>query len=124
MYSIQDVSKRTGLSEHTLRFYEKEGLLPPIQRTSGGIRQYTEENMETLGLICCLKNTGMQLAEITRFVRLSREGDQTLKERVRLLQEHRESVIRRISEMQEYLNKVTWKLDYFSERLRDYEERT
>ncbi len=121
MYSIQDVSKRTGLSAHTLRYYEKEGLLPHVERTSGGFRQYTDEDMEALGLICCLKNTGMSLQEIARFVSLTHEGDHTLRQRVALLAEHRENVIRRIEEMQKYLEKVTWKLNYFTEKMEAYE---
>ena len=123
MYSIQDVSRKTGLSAHTLRYYEKEGLLSRVERTPGGFRQYTDEDLEALGLICCLKNTGMSLQEITRFVQLTYEGDQTLKERVELLREHRENMIARMSEMQKYLEKVTWKLDFFSEKLRAYENR-
>ena len=123
MYSIQDVSKRTGLSAHTLRYYEKEGLLSHVERSSGGFRQYTDEDLEALGLICCLKNTGMSLQEINRFVALTQEGEQTLKERVELLREHRENVIARMAEMQKYLDKVTWKLDFYTEKLRAYEQR-
>ena len=123
MYSIQDVSNKTGLSAHTLRYYEKEGLLSHVERTPGGFRQYTDEDMEAIGLICCLKNTGMSLQEITRFVSLTHEGDQTLRERVELLRGHRENVISRIQEMQKYLDKVTWKLNFFSEKLRAYEAR-
>ena len=123
MYSIQDVSKKTGLTAHTLRYYEKEGLIPSVERSQGGFRQYTDEDLEALGLICCLKNTGMSLQEIARFVSLTHEGDQTLRERVELLREHRESVISRMQEMQKYLEKVTWKLNFFSEKLRDYEAR-
>ena len=122
MYSIQDVSRKTGLSAHTLRYYEKEGLLSPVQRTPGGFRQYSDDDLEALGLICCLKNTGMSLQEITRFVHLTHEGEQTLRERVEMLREHRENVIRRMDEMQKYLDKVTWKLGFFSEKLRAYEK--
>ena len=90
MYSIQDVSKKTGLSAHTLRYYEKEGLISGVERTQGGFRQYTDEDLERLGLICCLKNTGMSIQEIARFVQLTHEGDHTLQERVELLREHRD----------------------------------
>ena len=121
MYSIQEVSRRTGLSTHTLRFYDKEGLLTGVERSVGGFRQYSDEDLETLGLVCCLKNTGMSLREILQFVQLTREGEHTLKERVALLQEHRENVIRRISEMQKHLDKVTWKLNYYSEKLKEYQ---
>ncbi len=122
MYSIQDVSRKTGLSAHTLRYYEKEGLLPRVGRTAGGIRQYSDEDLEALGLICCLKNTGMSLQEITRFVQLTHEGDQTLRERVELLRAHRENVIARMQEMQAYLDKVTWKLNFFTGKLQAYEQ--
>ena len=121
MYTIQDVSRKTGLSAHTLRYYEKEGLISGVERSQGGFRQYTDEDLEALGLICCLKNTGMSLQEIARFVELTHEGDHTLCERVELLREHRDNVIARIAEMQKYLDKVTWKLNFFSEKLRVYE---
>ena len=121
MYSIQDVSKKTGLSAHTLRYSEKEGLISGVERTQGGFRQYTDEDLERLGLICCLKNTGMSIQEIAQFVQLTRQGDHTLKERVELLREHRERVLARMEEMQKYLEKVTWKLNFFTEKLNAYE---
>ena len=121
MYSIQEVSKRTGLTAHTLRYYEKEGLLSGVERTQGGFRQYTDEDLERLGLICCLKNTGMSIQEIARFVQLTHEGDHTLEERVELLRVHRERVLERMAEMQKHLDKVTWKLNFFTEKLRAYE---
>ena len=121
MYSIQDVSKKTGLTAHTLRYYEKEGLLNGVGRSQGGFRQYTDEDLERLGLICCLKNTGMSIQEIARFVQLTREGEHTLEERVELLREHRERVLARMEEMQKHLDKVTWKLNFFTEKLRAYE---
>ena len=123
MYTIHDVSKKTGLSAHTLRYYEKEGLITGVKRSAGGFRQYSDEDLEGLGLICCLKNTGMSLQEIVRFVELTHEGEHTLKERVELLRTHRENVIRRMEEMQRYLDKVTWKLNFFSEKLEAYEAR-
>ena len=121
MYSIQDVSKKTGLTAHTLRYYEKEGLITGVERSQGGIRQYTDEDLERLGLIRCLKNTGMSIQEIARFVQLTHEGDHTLEERVELLREHRERVLERMAEMQEHLDKVTWKLNFFTEKLKAYQ---
>ena len=121
MYSIQDVSKKTGLTAHTLRYYEKEGLISGVERSQGGFRQYSDEDLERLGLICCLKNTGMSIQEIARFVQLTHEGDHTLAERVELLRAHREQVLARMAEMQKHLEKVTWKLNFFSEKLEAYE---
>ena len=121
MYSIQEVSNKTGLTAHTLRYYEKEGLISGVERSQGGFRQYTDEDLERLGLICCLKNTGMSIQEIARFVQLTHEGDHTLEERVELLRAHRERVLERMAEMQKHLDKVTWKLNFFTEKLRAYE---
>ena len=121
MYTIQEVCEKTGLSAHTLRYYEKEGLLTDIGRTQGGFRQYSDENLEWLGLICCLKNTGMPLQEIARFVRLAHEGDSTLEERVELLKDHREKIRERMDETQQYLDKITWKVNFFSEKLQAWQ---
>ena len=123
MYSIHEVCERTGLTAHTLRYYEKEKLLPNVSRSAGGFRQYSEEDMEALGMICCLKNTGMSLQDISRFMELAREGDQTLRERCELLKKHRDTVIARMEEIQRHLDKVTWKVNYFSERLAEYERK-
>lgn len=123
MYSIREVSEKTGLSAHTLRYYEKEGVLRGVDRSQGGFRQYTDDDLESLGLVCCLKNTGMSIQEIARFMELTHEGEHTLQERVDLLREHREAMIRKMQEMQTYLEKVTWKLNFFSEKLKAYEER-
>ena len=117
MYSIQEVCKKTGLTAHTLRFYEKEGLLTHVGRSAGGFRQYSDEDMEWLGLICCLKNTGMPLQEIARFVQLAHEGDHTLEERVELLKDHRNKLAERMEEMKRYLEKITWKIDFYSGKL-------
>ena len=121
MYSIREVSEKTGLSAHTLRYYEKEGVLRGVDRSQGGFRQYTDDDLESLGLVCCLKNTGMSIQEIARFMELTHEGEHTLQERVDLLREHRESMIRKMQE--KHLEKVTWKLNFFSEKLKAYEER-
>ena len=121
MYSIHEVCERTGLTAHTLRYYEKEKLLPNVSRSAGGFRQYSEEDMEALGMICCLKNTGMSLQDISRFMTLAREGDRTLRERCELLKRHRETVVKRMEEMQRYLEKVTWKVNFFTEKLAEYE---
>ena len=123
MYTIHEICEKTGLTAHTLRYYEKEKLLPNVGRSAGGFRQYSDEDLETLGLICCLKNTGMSLRDISRFMALSREGDQTLRERYELLVRHRETVLARMREMQKHLDKVTWKVNLYSEKLKDYERK-
>ena len=90
-------------------------------RSQGGFRQYSDEDLEALGLICCLKNTGMLLSDIARFMELTREGDQTLRERCEMLKRHKEVVLGRMSEMERHLEKVTYKLDHFSRMFSEYE---
>lgn len=124
MYTIQEVSRKTGLSAHTLRYYEKEGLLAGVERTQGGIRQYSDEDLEALGLICCLKNTGMPLQAISRFMKLTQKGEFTLKERVELLREHKDNVQAHIDELERYLEKVSQKLQHYTDMLNAYETRT
>lgn len=122
MYTIQEVCRKTGLTAYTLRYYEKEKLLPEIERSAGGFRQYTEDDLEALAMICCLKNTGMSVQDIARFMALTREGDQTLRARYEMLKAHRETVLGQMEEMQRYLDKVTWKCNYFLQKLKAYEE--
>ena len=62
MYTIHEVCEKTGLTAHTLRYYEKEKLLPDVSRSAGGFRQYSDEDIEMLGMICCLKNTALRNA--------------------------------------------------------------
>ncbi len=121
-YAMKDVIEKTGLSAHTLRYYEKQGLLPAIERTQGGIRIYSDADLETLGLICCLKNTGMSLAEIAHFIRLTGEGPHTLRDRCEMLEKHQQAIREHIAEQQKYLEKVTCKIKCFSEKLEEYEK--
>ena len=123
MYTIREACEKTGLTAHTLRYYEKEKLLPSVDRSAGGFRQYSDEDMEKLAMICCLKNTGMSLQEIAQFMTLAREGDSTLEARCEMLRKHREAVLGRMEEMQRYLDKVTWKYNFYSKRLAEYRQK-
>ncbi len=121
-YTIKDLSKRTNLSPNTLRYYEKEGLLPDIKRTKGGIRHYSQENLEWIGLITCLKNTGMSIKQIRQFVDLSLQGPETLKERCELLKTHKQEIERHIEEINRYYDKVNCKIDYYTRQYEQYME--
>jgi len=119
-YTVKDAAERSNLSPNVLRYYEKEGLLPPVRRSKGGIRHYTDEDLEWLGLICCLKNTGMSIKQIRDFVTLSLQGPETLHARCQMLTEHRSEVESRIAEMNRYLDKVSCKIAYFSKQYEAY----
>lgn len=112
-YSIKQVSEKTNLKAHVLRYYEKEGLLPFVQRSEGGVRRYSEHDMEWLGLICCLKSTGMSIKQIKKFVDLSKLGDGTLNQRLAMLIDHKKLVEDEIAAMKKHLIKVSHKIEYF-----------
>lgn len=119
-YSIKQVSEKTKLKAHVLRYYESEGLLPFVSRSESGIRRYSEDDLEWLGLICCLKNTGMSIKQIKDFVELSMQGEETLKQRCEMLVEHKKNVETQIEEMQKHLRKVAHKIEYFTAQYARY----
>ncbi len=119
-YSIKQVSEKINLKAHVLRYYEREGLLPNVSRSESGIRRYSEEDLEWLGLICCLKNTGMSIKQIREFVALSAQGKETLKQRCDMLIEHKKTVESQIEEMHNHLKKVTHKIEYFTSQYEEY----
>ncbi|MDR3304384.1 MAG: MerR family transcriptional regulator [Treponema sp.] len=119
-YTIKQVSEKTSLPPHVLRYYENEGLLPGVARSRSGIRRYSDNDLEWLSLVCCLKNTGMSIKQIKNFVELSVEGEQTLRQRCEFLREHKKAVEVQIQEMQKLLQKVTHKIEYFTGQYEAY----
>ncbi len=115
-FSMKQVSQITGLAAHTLRYYEKEGLLPDVHRTHSGIRRFSQEDIDGLGLICCLKSTGMSIKQIREFVELSLKGDCTLKCRCDMLVAHKRDVEEQMRQMQKHIEKVTHKIDHFTSK--------
>ncbi len=119
-YTIKQVAKSTHLPTHTLRYYEKEGLLPFVKRSKGGIRRFSEDDLEWLSLICCLKSTGMPIKQIKEFVELSMQGGETLKQRCEMLSQHKKSVEEQMETMEKHLEKVTMKIEYFTAQYEEY----
>ena len=113
-YSISQVAERFGVEPHTLRFYEKEGIIHP-GRTKNGIRVYTEETMGQLEMAMCLKSTGMPLKDIRQYIDWNREGDSTLEERLEIFTHHRDRVLEEIEELKHHLEKIQWKIEYLKQ---------
>lgn len=112
-YSVGEMARRMGIPTSTLRYYDKEGLLPFVERTPGGIRVFGERDYEYLQLIECLKKTGMPLKEIREFVRMTVEGDGTIEARLDLFRRRREAVERQIEELQNTLKIIDYKCWYY-----------
>lgn len=112
--TIQQAAGETGLSAHTLRYYERIGLISPVDRASNGHRRYTEDDVGWIGFLNKLRATGMPIAKMKRYADLQRQGDDTLAERLALLEEHRREVKKRIQELEDNLAVIEYKIEYYS----------
>lgn len=114
-YTIKQVAARTNLTTYTLRYYDKEGLIPQLKRTSSGIRKYTEQDISWIQLICCLKNSGMPLGRIKEFMKLCLKGNSACEERKKILEEHKANILSQIENLNSSLNVVNYKLEHYKE---------
>lgn len=111
--SIADVSARTGLSRDTLRWYEAEGLIPAVPRTSAGVRRYDDTTIRMIDLLVRLRRTGMSVAHMRDFVTMVEQGARTHGRRMRLLEDHREEIESRIRELIDDLESVDDKIAHY-----------
>lgn len=111
--SVGEAAARVGMSTHTLRWYEQEGLVAPVARDTAGRRRYTDQDLGWLDLLTKLRRTGMPVRDMRRYAELAREGDHTLSERVRLFERHRERVLARIAELRQDLEVINYKIDVY-----------
>ncbi len=114
-YTISEVVAFTGLTAHTLRWYERIGLMPHIDRSHTGQRRYTNRDLDWLDLVGKLRLTGMPVADMVRYAELVREGDHTYTERFELLKETREDVLSRIAELQGTLAVLDRKISFYAD---------
>ena len=120
-YTIAQAAKKMNLTTYTLRYYDREGLLPKIERSKSGNRIFTPDDMEMLSVICCLKNTGMPIKEIKQFTDWQNEGDHTLHDRSKMLEKHKEEVLTQIAELQNNLKLINKKLNYYTNACEAYD---
>ncbi|MFE9659471.1 MerR family DNA-binding transcriptional regulator [Streptomyces sp. NPDC005955] len=114
LYTISEVAAFTGLSAHTLRWYERIGLMPHIDRSHAGQRRYRNQDLDWLDLVGKLRLTGMPVADMVRFSELVRGGDETFPERRLLLEATRREVLARIAELHGTLAVLNHKIDYYA----------
>ena len=113
MYTINEVAKMYEIPSSTLRFYEKEGILPHIDRNSSGRRIYKEEELERLQLVIALKDTGMSLDTIKEYFDMANKGEETLDQRRTLLLEHKQSVEKQLALTIKHLEKINRKITIY-----------
>ena len=115
-YTISEAAEKTGLPPSTIRFYDKEGLLPNIKRKNG-IRVFEDMDLRLMGLLTCLKNTGMPIKRIRNYVELTSKGDETLQARYEIIKEQRQFVLDQIEQLQYYLEELDFKDWYYNKAL-------
>ncbi|WP_125605211.1 MerR family transcriptional regulator [Lapidilactobacillus bayanensis] len=112
-YSIKEVAEKTNLSIYTLRFYDKQGLLPFVARNEAGYRVFTEGDLALLETICCLKNTGMKIKDIQKYIAYVMQGPTTVQKRKELLQHHRQEVVAKQEEIARNLAGIDYKIELY-----------
>ncbi|HWO96404.1 MAG TPA: MerR family transcriptional regulator [Bacillus sp. (in: firmicutes)] len=112
-YSISEVAKELNLTVYTLRYYDKEGLMPFVERTPSGTRLFKESDIEALKVIQCLKSTGMSIKEIKNFIAWCSEGDSTLQQRYDLFLERKAAVEAQLEELNKTMELINHKCKYY-----------
>ena len=112
-FTINEVSVATGLTVHTLRYYERAGLLLSVSRNSGGHRRYSRLDVDALNFVTRLRQTGMPIHRVREYVALARQGETTIDARRQLLEEHRSAICREIQALEQNLAIVDYKIDLY-----------
>lgn len=112
-YTVGEMAKRMHVAPSTLRYYDKEGLLPFVERSDSGIRMFKDSDFEWLNIIECLKNTGMSIKDIKIFIDWCMEGDQTIPQRLELIRAQQAVVEQNIQKMQDHLQMLRYKRWYY-----------
>ncbi len=114
-YTIKEASQKVGMSAHTIRFYEKQGLLPSLKRNDTGYRSFTNHDIEWLDFIACLRKTDIPITELKKIMDLTLEGNHTIQKRKDILLTHKEVMLEKQRELNLAFKKIEKKLRYFDE---------
>jgi DNA-binding transcriptional MerR regulator len=117
-FTISQVAQKTNLSIHTIRYYDKEGLLPFVDRMNG-TRVFQEQDIDWIDLICCLKQTGMPIKDIRILIRHCMDHDAVLEKGLQILMRHRENVEEQLKELQRSLNTIDYKIEHLPRMYRE-----
>ena len=119
--TIQEVAEATGLSAHTLRYYERVGLIHPIDREHNTHRRYTADDVGWIDFLTKLRATGMSIKDMQKYAELQRRGDDTLPERLEMLKSLWGNVQARISELNEHLELIYYKIEIYQQTVAEKE---
>ena len=110
---IMEVSQQYGISSDTLRYYERIGLIPPVNRNGSGIRDYNELDLRRVEFIKCMRSAGLPVEVLIEYVALVQQGDKTIEARKEILIEQRELLIARMQEMQKTMDILNHKIEVY-----------
>jgi DNA-binding transcriptional MerR regulator len=110
---IAEVSEQCDISPDTLRYYERIGLIPPVNRTESGIRDYSELDVRRVGFIKCMRSAGLPIEVLIEYFKLVQQGDETIEARKEILTAQREQLLVRMAEMQETLDLLNYKINVY-----------
>ena len=115
--NISEVSRRYDLSQDTLRYYERIGMIPPVNRTTGGIRDYTEQDCAWVELAKCIRAAGLPVEVMIEYLKLTRRGNQTIAARRELLLEQRERLVSQRSAIETTLERLDYKIGRYEKAM-------
>lgn len=121
--NIKEVSQVTGLSADTIRYYERIGLVPKIERKSSGVRDFSENDVAILEFIRCFRGAGMSIERLIEYMGLVQAGDNTVRARIVLLKEEQEELRSRLVEIQKALDRLDYKIENYQTILKGKESK-
>lgn len=116
--TIKEVSKKYGISQDTLRYYERVGMIPPVTRTSGGIRDYQEDDLKWLELALCMRNAGLPVEAMIEYLSLFQQGDETISARLELLTSQRKILLDKREEIDKTLARLNYKISVYEDAVK------
>ena len=116
--TIKEVSEKFNISQDTLRYYERVGMIPPVTRTPGGIRDYQESDLGWVELAICMRSAGLPVEALIEYVKLTQEGNETIEARLQLLSEQRESLIEQQKKINDTLKRLDYKIGRYEEAVK------
>ena len=119
---IAEVSERYGLSADTLRYYERVGLLPPVNRNKSGIRDFKEIDIKRVAFIKCMRRAGLSIEVLTEYIELVQQGDDTIELRKEILKEQKDLLTARMQEMQETMSLLDYKISIYEKAILNKEK--
>jgi DNA-binding transcriptional MerR regulator len=114
---ISEISQQSGISSDTLRYYERIGLIPPVNRNGSGIRDYSELDVKRVEFVKCMRKAGLPIEVLTDYFQLVHQGDRTVEARKEILKEQRAKLMAKMEEMQQTLDLLNYKISMYEETL-------